>query len=154
LKQLELFPDLLIDDININSGVGWRNVLFLYLKELKWTVEGQESVIITYCRLEERKTLLTSSSRELHEDVDSIIGGLFRPESRDALAGVQKLRLNTTILFDCELTKRISACIEIYINLQKHRKASVYAGLWVVVTFRSVNSLARIGHTATLMPFL
>ena len=70
--------------------------------------------------------LLTSSSREPYEDVESIISGLFRPELRDALP----VQHPNTILFDYKLTKRIRMYIEIYIDLQKHRKVSVYATLY------------------------
>ena len=93
---------------------------------------GQERVIITYCCPEEQKALLT---RELHKDVESMIGRLFWPELPDMLP-IQHMN---TILH--ELTKRISMYIKIYIELQKHRKVTVYAGLWDVVTLKGVRSL-------------
>ena len=69
----------------------------------------------SYCCLEERKTPLTSSTRELHEDVESMKGRLFLPELRDLLPP----RHVITIVFDCDLTKRIfSLSIKIYIDLQ------------------------------------
>ena len=79
-------------------------------------MKRNESIIMTYCCLEERKALLTSSRRELHEDVESTKGGLFLPELRDPLP---LQHLVTIILFNCELTKRISSLsIKIYIDLQ------------------------------------
>ena len=68
---------------------------------------------------------------------ESVISGLFRPELRDAHPVIHP----NIILFDFKLTKRISMCNEIYINLQKQRKVSTYAGLWVVVTLKRVMSL-------------
>ncbi len=75
---------------------------------------------------------------------------LCRPQVRDTFP-VQ--HLITGILFDCELTKRISSMrIEIYIDLQKHRKVSVNAGLSVVVTFRRVRSLASMLLSVRFLP--
>lgn len=66
-----------------------------------------------WCGVVEQNALLTGSRQELHEDVESTKGGLFLLELRNPLL---LQHLITIILFDCELTKRIS--IKIYIDLK------------------------------------
>ena len=89
--------------MQIGGGTRFETVTRLRCEETKGeqpAVGGQESV-----------ALLTS--RELHEDVESDIGRLFRRDS------------HPVIHLDTELTKKISMCIGIYINLHKHRNVSV-----------------------------
>lgn len=65
---------------------------------------GKESAIVTYCRPEEQKALLTSLSNngEPHENMESIIDGLVRPDLGDSHPFQHP---NTITLFDCKLTK-------------------------------------------------
>ena len=78
----------------------------------------------------ERRAPLTSS-RELHEDVELIIGGLSRPEIRDGLPRRQLLN-SFVVLFDLEAAKRIlGGSVEIYVDLSRCGKVghNVDAGL-------------------------
>jgi len=76
------------------------------------------------------KPLLTNS-RELHQDVESLIGRLSPPEVRDCHPRLQ--RSNTVVTnFDSEELKRIpGVTFETYIDLKMHSKLShnVYVGL-------------------------
>lgn len=116
--------------------------------------QGKEAIIVSMGQHENDRPLLTRN-REFHKDMESIDSGLDRPEIRNELPVLQLF--NTfVVLVEREFAKRIIIVrFEIYINLKKYRKVSgkVYTGLWVLLTFRSTRSLARIERLAVLMPF-